>query len=469
MARALRAGAPVELPQARKQVRDPDTKSWRASRTNDPKNLPHRYRVQAEGRLHTGELVAVDMVGANKVDVRDAAKTKLNDLIAASNPKSSAPTSTVGALALQWLSDSIQAKWAKSTATLYAYSARRWLVPGEDPTEWSPLAKLDAHEVVPQDVTDWLFDVAVRGGVETADTARSVISAVFKFGLAKRVCTFNPSRDAEAPDRRVVAEAKRREAAASTEPVAKKPGPGDDLDSERAFSGPELDRVLEAFETDPVAVSWDLTELPLFLSAANVRIGGALAALWDDLDLDCSAWARAQGLDPNRAWFRTGEYTIGRVKSEGLARVLYGATKREVRHLALAPWCVEMLLERRARMAGRSALVFDNPLRHGKPREVSATTKVMRQVFDRVLDDDGLPMTWASSHTFRRTGLTALHVAGVPDRTIADHSGHRRLQVLQDHYFARHKVSTTAADHLVDPRTGIYISDSGRDSQVKNR
>jgi integrase len=104
---------------------------------------------------------------------------------------------------------------------------------------------------------------------------------------------------------------------------------------------------------------------------------------------------------------------------------------------------------RRRRCTGQ---VCENPPQHGVPREVSRTTKHFRRLFDEVLDDDGQPMVWASSHTFRRTGITTLHEAGVPDRTIVDHSGHRRLQVLQDHYLARRRVSTTAADLLPAPR-----------------
>ena len=78
-------------------------------------------------------------------------------------------------------------------------------------------------------------------------------------------------------------------------------------------------------------------------------------------------------------------------------------------------------------------------------------------------------MTWASSHTFRRTGLTTLHKAGLPDRTVADHSGHRRLQVLQDRYFARRNVSTVAAEHFPEPRSRKHLSDSVSDENVNTQ
>ncbi|WP_448058936.1 hypothetical protein [Cellulomonas hominis] len=89
----------------------------------------------------------------------------------------------------------------------------------------------------------------------------------------------------------------------------------------------------------------------------------------------------------------------------GLVRTEYGETKRKQRTLGVPPWLADALLVRRDRMAGRSAYVFDNPLQHGTPRDVSRTTKLFR-----------------------------------------------RLQVLQDHHLARRRVSTTAADLLPAPR-----------------
>lgn len=55
-------------------------------------------------------------------------------------------------------------------------------------------------------------------------------------------------------------------------------------------------------------------------------------------------------------------------------------------------------------------------------------------------------LTWASSHSFRRTLTTYLHGAGVPDRKIAGQGGWKRVQVMQDHYFAAVPESTVAAD-----------------------
>lgn len=450
--RKIIAGAAAERPTAYRQVRDRETGKWRRAARGERRSATDRYRAQAQARLHDGTLVNVDMVGKTADAIERAAQDRLNALVTASNPERERPTATVAALALAWLGDPVQARWASSTQALYAHSVRRWLVP-DDEAARPALASLMAHDVEPQDVTAWLHEVAVLGGVETADTARSCLSNVFKFALAGRFVRSNPTRDAQAPDRRVVAADRERRAKSGAE-VRRRRGPSEALDSARAFTVQELSRVLIAAEVTPWAIDEDLADLALFLNGLNVRVGAALATVWDDLDLDGSAaWAREDHLDPERSWYRTGEHTITRVAGVGLVRAEYGETKRKQRTLGVPSWLADALLVRRDRMAGRSAFVFDNPLQHGVAREVSRTTKLFRRLFDGVLDDDGLPMVWASSHTFRRTGITTLHEAGVPDRTIADHSGHRRLQVLQDHYLARRRVSTTAADLLPAPRS----------------
>jgi integrase len=126
-------------------------------------------------------------------------------------------------------------------------------------------------------------------------------------------------------------------------------------------------------------------------------------------------------------------------------RAEYGATKRGLRRLALPQGPADRLRKRRAGLPG-DLYIFPNPLDRESPREVSCVTKRVRRLLDSTLGDDGHPMTWASSHSFRRTLVTDAHDAGTPDRHIAGQTGHGRIQVLQDHYIARVPASTVAAD-----------------------
>jgi integrase len=203
-----------------------------------------------------------------------------------------------------------------------------------------------------------------------------------------------------------------------------------------------------------------------------VRVGAALATLWTDVDLDGDGWAAGADLDPQRAWLQTGTHMITRVTGGGLVRAEYGSTKRSLRRLALPQELADRLRKRRADQPG-DLYVFPNPFDRTRPREVSFVTKRVRRLFDSTAGDDGQPMTWASSHSLRRTLVTDAHDAGTPDRHIAGQTGHGRLQVLQDRYIARVPASTVAA-HLRDlaPRVTPVSrgkSDSESDPEVNGR
>lgn len=79
---------------------------------------------------------------------------------------------------------------------------------------------------------------------------------------------------------------------------------------------------------------------------------------------------------------------------------------------------------------------------------------------------DGRPLAWASSHTFRRTLVTDVHDAHVPDRQIAGQTGHRQIAVVWDRYIARVGVSTVATDLQRSARVRKHESNGGRRRSV---
>ncbi len=112
-------------------------------------------------------------------------------------------------------------------------------------------------------------------------------------------------------------------------------------------------------------------------------------------------------------------------------------------------WLADIL---RARSATRTSdIVFGKPLDPGAFRGVSGVTKLVRRLLDSIDGDDGEPLAWASSQSFRRTMVTSFHRALVPARAIADQTGHD--QVLQEHYFAHLRLSTLAAELVTAPGT----------------
>ena len=449
MARALIAGAPPLAVRAHRQVIDRETGKWRTAKKHEGRASTDRFRAQASVRLFSGEVVKADATAKTASAAEARLKAKLNALLAASDPKQPAPTMTVGEVTRSWLDDPRRHAQADTTRALYAHVAERWLLGELTPD----LAKLPMQDVDSEDVTTWLLAIAEHSGVPTAKTARSVLSSVFKYALSRRLATFNVTRDASPPDERVVAEVRARRAAQTPVEVvrAKKRGPGAALDPQRGFTAAEQDRVIATVRATAWAIEEDLPDLLAYLVGTGVRLGEALVVVWDDLDLDHTGWAADARLSDEHAWVRTGTYTASRVPGAGVQRKEHGATKRGERALALPTWLADILRERLATRT--SDIVFGNPLAPDAFRDASRVTKLVRRLLDSIDGDDGKPLTWASSHTFRRTMVTTFHRALVPDRTIADQTGHDQVQVLQEHYFARLRLSTLAAELVTVPGT----------------
>lgn len=280
-----------------------------------------------------------------------------------------------------------------------------------------------------------------------------MLSSVCKYAIQRDLATFNPTRDASLPDARVVAEvrARRADARPANGAPSRKRGPSAALDPRRGFTAAEQDRVIATARKTPWAVEEDLPDLLVYLVGTGVRLGEALVVEWDDVDLDHTGWAAGAYLPESLAWVRTGTFTASRVPGAGVRRKEHGSTKRGERALALPAWLADVLRARSATRAGN--VVFGNPLDPSAFRDVSRVTKLVRRLLDSIDGDDGKPLTWASSHTFRRTMVTGFHRALIPDRSIADQTGHDQVQVLQAHYFARLRVSTLAAELVAVPGT----------------
>lgn len=321
----------------------------------------------------------------------------------------------------QWLDDPGRpGRTASSTARLYERIAIRWILDDEA----SPLTGLTVDDVHPHDVSLWLRRIALDSGIATARTARTVLSAVFTFAISQRFVMASPTRSASLAGVRGRPRDNGR------------PGPSHALDPKRAFTAAERDRVVEAARALDQERGEDLADLLVFVAGTGVRIGEGLALHWEDVDLS----------DPRRAWATVGGWTVAR-ESGGMHRVAHGTNKRAVRRLALPAVAGQMLRERLIQRQDR-LVVFGSPLQPSRYREVSSVSKRLRRLFDSVPGDDGRPMTWASSHTLRRTIVTQLHAAGMPSAMIADQTGHRDLRVLEEHYIARLPYSSAAADLL---------------------
>ncbi|WP_329788699.1 site-specific integrase [Lentzea sp. DG1S-22] len=237
-------------------------------------------------------------------------------------------------------------------------------------------------------------------GVDSAKTARSVISGALRIAVRDRALDTNPVRD--------------------TDPLesGRKKSP-------RALTREERLLWLEVLESDPVAVRKDLPDLSRFMMATGVRIGEALAVYWDDVDFEAGT------VDVN--------YTVIRAAGLGLIRK---STKTEAgeRTLPLPRWALDMLRRRRAATLFPDGPVFPNSL--GGLRDPSNTRRDIRKA------RGGDEFAWVTSHVFRKTAATILDEAGLSARVVADQLGHARPSMTQDTYLARKAVDRKAADAL---------------------
>ncbi|SDF61074.1 Site-specific recombinase XerD [Lentzea fradiae] len=237
-------------------------------------------------------------------------------------------------------------------------------------------------------------------GVDSAKTARSVISGALRIAVRDRALDTNPVRD--------------------TDPLesGRKKSP-------RALTREERLLWLEMLESDPAAVRKDLPDLSRFMMATGVRIGEALAVYWDDVDFEAGT------VDVN--------YTVIRAAGLGLIRK---STKTEAgeRTLPLPRWALDMLRRRREATLFPNGPVFPNSL--GGLRDPSNTRRDIRKA------RGGDEFAWVTSHVFRKTAATILDEAGLSARVVADQLGHARPSMTQDTYLARKAVDRKAADAL---------------------
>ncbi|MFI6098703.1 tyrosine-type recombinase/integrase [Lentzea sp. NPDC051213] len=236
--------------------------------------------------------------------------------------------------------------------------------------------------------------------VDTAKTARSVLSGALRIAVRDKALDTNPVRETD-----------RLEAGRKKSP--------------RALTLEERLLWLEMLESDEQAVKWDLPDLSRFMMATGVRIGEALAVYWEDVDFEAGTVAV--------------NYTVIRAKGIGLIRK---STKTEAgeRTLPLPRWALDMLKRRYAATLFPNGPVFPSSL--GGLRDPSNARRDLRKA------RGGEQFAWVTSHVFRKTAATILDEAGLSARLVADQLGHARPSMTQDVYFARKVVDKRAADAL---------------------
>ncbi|HVK34267.1 MAG TPA: tyrosine-type recombinase/integrase [Microlunatus sp.] len=226
-------------------------------------------------------------------------------------------------------------------------------------------------------------------GAPTVKSCRSVVSSVMNLAVRYGAVTINPVREVE----RIEARAKK---------------------TPRALSESDIADWLGRLSADRTAQRRDLPDLSLFMIATGVRIGEALAVVWNQVDLDGGHVEIT--------------HTIIRVKGQGLVRKPTKSSAGE-RLLGL-PLTLVAVLRRRFAADGRLDLpVFPDAL--GGFRDPANTRRGIRDA----RGEDAL--AWITSHNFRKTMATMLDSDEFTAREIADQLGHARPSMTQDVYMGR--------------------------------
>lgn len=107
----------------------------------------------------------------------------------------------------------------------------------------------------------------------------------------------------------------------------------------RALTVTEALTILELFDADEVAVVQDLPDVARYFAGTGNRTGETLAVRWERIDFD----GRIAYVDGN----------LVRINGEGL-QINDGKTEMAQRPIPLTAWLVEMLKDRRVRVAAEA-------------------------------------------------------------------------------------------------------------------
>jgi integrase len=375
-----------------------------------------RYRAVANYRDFDGVTRQVERTGASRAAARSRLKEACRDRGRTDAHADITPDTTVKAVAELWFSEIEAAVQSgdRSPGTSQTYRDRL------DNQVLPAIGALRIREVTVSRVDAVLKATRSRNGVGVAKLTRTVLSGVLGLAARHDALAGNPVRDAAA----IRAPHKARSALA-------------------------LEQVWDLrarLAADPQAIAWDLPDFADMMMSTGLRIGETAAITWASLDLD-------DGVVEVRG-------TVIRIKGKGLMIKPKPKSKEGWRKIELPGWMVTLLRKRLAQgVNNRWDVVFTSPT--GKLRDPSNTQGDLRTVFDRA----GYPEI--TSHTFRRTVATLMDEAGLSARAAADQLGHAKVSMTTDHYYARARRATGAAQ-LLEALDQLSIGDDEPEQPDQN-
>lgn len=337
------------------------------------------------------------VVGRTKGDV--AAKLRALRQQHEGRPGTAPGTQTIGELAERWITTAVEARHPEGSPMwdTYRYVIDHHIVPG--------IGSHRLRTVTADDVDRFLLERARRGySSSVVRRTRNTLSQVFRWGVRRRVCTWDPAAFSELPPARVFKEATARRRRVP-----------------RALDPDEARRLVHALDGHPQRA------LVLTALCAGLRPGELLALHWEDVDLDAGL------LTVRRAWKGRDDHRhIGEPK-----------TATSVRTLNLPPAVVGAVrvlrddrddVERSQRRPGPwSELVFTTTA--GTPIDPSNYRRLIKELARAA------GIGHLAPYDLRHTAASLLSDAGVPNHELADLLGHTTTRMVEVHY--RHRLKKT--------------------------
>lgn len=374
---------------------------------------PSPFMARVRFRGFDGRVRFVERRAKTARAAKKALRAELEEQLRRGPGTQLSPSSTFEDVAKLWLArvEQLAGMGQRSPATVETY--RRQLEGHVLPR----VGGLKLRELSTPVVDRVILDLHQNVGAATARTCRSIISGIMGLAVRQGAVLANPTREIE-----------RLEGQARREP--------------RALTAEEQALWFLGLGQDEVAQRQDLVDFSAFLLATGLRIGEALAVLWEEVDLD--------------AGLLTVSSTLIRVTGKGLLRKRT-KSKAGQRVLMLPRWCTVMLRQRTEIGVAPYEPVFataDAGFRD--PRNVSRNLAMARE---------RLGFGWVTAHSWRKTMATVLDTNGASARMIADQLGHSRVSMSLDFYVGRKSADprVLAALEAADPSRFLPQSDGQSD------
>lgn len=358
------------------------------------------WRARCLYRDYDGVTREVERSGVSKSAADRALKEALRDRVRIDTTAEINPETKVSIVAESWWAGFSMSDRSPGTKQIYRDRLDTQILPA--------LGNIRMRELSTGIVERFLRAVEARHGASLTKTVRSVLSNICSYGARHDAIDRNPVRE--------------------TSPISVKPKKG----IPKALLVQQVKQIRALLTYDDKACARDLLALVDVMAATGLRIGEALALIWDAVDLDAGT-VEVRG-------------TVIRIKGQGLVIKPEPKTEAGYRTLVLPTWAKTLLGGRHARFSIASAvtnpawLVFPSTV--GTLRDPSNVDHQLKEAFTAA----GFPDI--TSHIFRKTVATLMDDAGLSARAGADQLGHAQVSMTQNTYWGRKVIDTGAAKVL---------------------